>query len=280
MSEQLSENIKPGPKPGLKLTRTTQGYLVRSGSKTYEVTVEDDAISCNCSDFEQKQKENTTYHCKHISAVLADFEAQQSCASATTSEHTNGSSSKANGSAKVSAIFPGRQAPIPSKQSHMLIKRSLSGDGRIDSISVEIDFGFTEEDEAGIKTQALKALKLQDTIIKEFIGVDDTKEDLPEPPQIVMPNSSIPQETLDCIMTKVGVAQSKWGTSFYITFELPEGKTAKLFGSQKYLSNQIAVAGFHFPPEKIVEGIVLNIPCRATTVLNGKFINIDRVFPI
>jgi len=27
MSEQLSENIKPGPKPGLKLTRTTQGYL-------------------------------------------------------------------------------------------------------------------------------------------------------------------------------------------------------------------------------------------------------------
>lgn len=98
MSEQLSENIKPGPKPGLKLTRTTKGYLVRGGSKTYEVTVEDDAISCNCSDFEREQKENITYHCKHIIAVLADFEAQQSCASA--NEHTNGSSSKANGSAK------------------------------------------------------------------------------------------------------------------------------------------------------------------------------------
>lgn len=279
MSEQLSENIKPGPKPGLKLTRTTKGYLVRGGSKTYEVTVEDDAISCNCSDFEREQKEDTAYHCKHIIAVLADFEAQQSCASAT-NEHTNGSSSKANGSAKISAIFPGKQAPLPSKQSHIFIKRSLSGDGRIDSISVQIDFGFAEEDEAIIKTQALKALKLQDTIIKEFIGVDDIKEDLPEPPQVVMPTSSIPEEALDCIMTKVGVAQSKWGTSFYITFELPEGKTAKLFGSQKHLSNQIAVAGFHFPPEKIIEGIVLNIPCRATTVLNGKFINIDRVFPI
>ncbi|KAF0241859.1 MAG: hypothetical protein FD167_3951, partial [bacterium] len=133
---------------------------------------------------------------------------------------------------------------------------------------------------AEVKTQALKALKLQDTIIKEFIGIDQVKEDLPEPPQVISPTHSIPEETLDGIMTKVGIAQSKWGPSYYITFELPEGKTAKLFGNQKSLSNQIAVAGYSFPAEKIVEGIVLNIPCKVTTVVNGKFINVDRVFPL
>ncbi|KAF0225018.1 MAG: hypothetical protein FD167_4915, partial [bacterium] len=236
-----------------------------------------------CSDFEQKRKEDSSYYCKHILAALADFEAEQSCVSATKSDTTEqpngkvGSPSKPNGIAKVPIAFPVKQVSTPSTQTHMLIKRSLSGDGRIDSISVEIDFGLADEDETVIKTQALKALKLQDTIIKEFIGVDQTKEDLPEPPQVVAPAVNVPEETVDAIMTKVGITQSK---SFYITFELPEGKTAKLFGNQKYLSNQIAVAGFSFPAEKIVEGIVLNIPCRVTTILNGKFINVDRVFSL
>lgn len=284
MSEQLSENIKPGTRPGLKLTRTTKGYLVRAGAKTYEVTVENEKnIVCNCSDFEQKQKEDNRYYCKHIIAALAEFEAEQSCIGVTkadTSDQTNGkvsSPSKPNGVAKVPITFPVKQVSAPSTQTHMLIKRSLSSDGRIDSISVEVDFGLVDEDETVVKTQALKALRLQDNIIKEFIGLEQVKEDLPEPPQVVTPTSTVPEEAVNAIMTKVGLTQSK---SFYITFELPEGKTAKLFGNQKYLSNQIAVAGFSFPAEKIIEGIVLNIPCRITTVLNGKFINVDRVFPL
>lgn len=285
MSEQLSENIKPGPKPGfnLKLARTNKGYLVHAGTKTYEVIVENEKIVCNCNDFEKKQKEDSSYYCKHITAALADFEAEQSYASAVkpdTAEQPNGkasSPSKPNGVAKAPITFPVKQVPAPSAQTHMLIKRSLSSDGRIDSISVEVDFGLVDEDETVVKTQALKALRLQDTIIKEFIGLEQVKEDLPEPPQVITPTSAIPEEAVNAIMTKVGLTQSK---SFYITFELPEGKTAKLFGNQKYLSNQIAVAGFSFPAEKIVEGIILNIPCKVTTVINGKFINVDKVFSL
>lgn len=284
MSERPIETIKPGQKPGFKLSRTDRGYKVCCGTKTYEVTVENENIVCNCSSFQKQQKDNGSYYCSHITAALADFEKEQTYiaptdASATTEQIDSkvGLSSKPNGTAKVPLTFPTKQASALSKQTHMLIKRSLSVDGRIDSISVEIDFGLLDEDETVVKAQAIKSLKLQDKIIKEFMDVNQPKEELPEPPQVITPTVSIPEETVNAIMTKVGVTQSN---SFYITFELPEGKTAKLFGNQKYLSNQIAVAGFSFPPEKIVEGVVLNIPCRVTTVVNGKFINVDRVFPI
>lgn len=279
MSEQLTENIKPGPKPGsnFKLIRTNKGFQVRSGTRTYEVTVENESIVCNCSTF-QKQQKDSGYYCSHITAALAEFETQETSSTATEQvDNKSVVSSRPNGAAKVPLAFPVKEAPVPSKQTHILIKRSLSADARIDSISIEVDFSLVEENETVVKAQALKALKLQDSIIKEFIGLDQTKEDLPEPPQVVSPTNSVPQEAVDAIMTKVGIAQNR---SYYIILELPEGKTAKLFGNQKSLSNQIAVVGFSFPPEKIVEGIVLNIPCRVTTILNGKFINVDRVFPL
>jgi len=282
MSERPIETIKPGPKPGFKLTRTDRGYTVQAGTKTYEVTVEHDGIVCDCNNF-QKQQKDGGYYCSHITAALAQFEAEQSDTTPTKAtiieqiDSKVGISSKPNGTAKVPLTFPPKQVPAPSNQTHMLIKRSLSVDGRIDSISIEVDFGLLDEDETVVKAQALKSLKLQDSIIKEFVAVNQPKEDLPEPPQVVNPTDTIPEDVVDAIMTKVGKAQNM---SFYITVELPEAKTAKLFGNQKYLSHQIAQVGFSFPPEKIVEGIVLNIPCKVTTVINGKFINVDRVFPL
>jgi predicted nucleic acid-binding Zn finger protein len=286
MSEQLIDKRKPGIQPGLKLTRTTQGYQVKSGPKTYEVIVENNKIICNCPDFQKQHTDDPNYSCKHIIAALADFEEQQNSALSTVPEKIDAvlsTTEKGNGASKV-PIYPPLHAvaspTIAPKQPHILIKRSLSADARIDSISVEIDFGLTIDDEEAVKLQALKALTLQDSIIKEFIGANQPKETLPEPPNVALPTEDIAEEAVDAIMTKVGIAQSKWGTSFYINCELPEGKTAKLFGNQKHLSHQIAQAGFSFPAEKIVEGIVLNIPCKVTTVLNGKFINIDKVFPV
>lgn len=282
MSERPIEIIKPGTKPGFKLTRTDRGYKVCCGTKTYQVTVEHDGIVCDCNNFQKQQKDGGGYYCNHITAVLAHFEAEQNDITptkATTVEQIDGKvglSSKPNGAAKIPLTFPPKQVPASSNQTHMLIKRSLSIDGRIDSISVEVDFTLADEDEV-VKTQALKSLKLQDSIIKEFMGVSQAKEELLEPPQVVTPSTIVPEDAVDAIMTKVGKAQNM---SFYITVELPEAKTAKLFGNQKYLSHQIAQVGFSFPPEKIVEGIVLNIPCKVTTVINGKFINVDRVFPI
>lgn len=280
MSEQLVDKRKPGTRPGLKLTKTDRGYQVKSGPKTYDISNEDDKLLCDCPDFQSHYATDPNYCCKHVLAILADFEEQQSCVASTIAEPETTPTSekgKGNGTSKV-PLYPSLHAvATPSKQAHMLIKRSLSGDGRIDSISLEIDFGLVNDEET-VKLQALKALSLQDTIIKEFIATThQSKEHLLEPPEVVCPTSEVPEDVLDGIMTKVGIAQSK---SYYIIVELPEGKTAKLFGNQSYLSHQIAQAGFSFPAEKIVEGVVLNIPCKVTTVLNGKFINIDKVFPV
>lgn len=280
MSEQLVEKGKSGNGSGLRLIKTQNGYQVRSGPKTYDVIIESDKITCTCLDFQKQHVEDPNHSCKHIIAILADFEEQQSCISTSITPQPHQADNKlsiiktGNGASKTS-LYP---APtVAPKQPHILIKRSLSADSRIDSISVEIDFGLANEDEELVKAQALKALNLQDSIIKEFISINQPRENLPEPPQVVFPTDETSEEVLDGIMTKVGIAQNK---SYYIIVELPESKTAKLFGNQKYLSHQIAVAGFSFPAEKIVEGIILNIPCKVTTVLNGKFINVDKVFPI
>src|SRR5205807_6536931 len=81
---------------------------------------------------------------------------------------------QAEGSSRVKSgeVQPENTNSVPSQ---MVIKRSLSPDGRIDSISIEFSSAITEAPAAQIKNRALKTLKLQTEIVRNFLASQSNK---------------------------------------------------------------------------------------------------------
>src|ERR1019366_2206938 len=66
----------------------------------------------------------------------------------------------------------GRRANQPVPPVQMLIKRSVSPDGRIDSVSVEFSMPVSDQTETEIKAKALKSLYLQREIVTSFLKLN------------------------------------------------------------------------------------------------------------
>src|SRR5713226_804904 len=67
---------------------------------------------------------------------------------------------------------PERKASAPSDDAarQMLLKRSVSPDGRIDSLSVEFSLPVAKLSTSDIKASAVRALALQSEIVEGFLG--------------------------------------------------------------------------------------------------------------
>src|SRR5262249_49893763 len=153
--------------PPMMIVKIGDGYRVHSArnpSQSYLVNWQDQYPVCNCPDFE-KHKNEPMAECKHIIAVL-EFREKSQDGAAPASSHGNGplpAQSEPSGDTAVdkdreraaiptegnrasNEARPERNAPpkpavnAEYPQPHMLVKRSMSPDGRIDSVSVEIDF--------------------------------------------------------------------------------------------------------------------------------------------
>jgi hypothetical protein len=112
----------------------------------------------------ETHSEDPSWSCKHILAV-------QNYQAKTQVKQTPENYEDAERAAIQAETVPQPQSPDFRKpEARMLVKRSLSPDGRIDSISLEFSFDVREESAGDIKSRALKALKLQTEIVQSFIG--------------------------------------------------------------------------------------------------------------
>jgi hypothetical protein len=57
------------------------------------------------------------------------------------------------------------------------------------------------------------------------------------------------------------------------------GQVLKMFGSEKQLAEAVSNAGYSNVAAYLVDGYTLNLPCRVITKPNGKYINVERVYP-
>jgi len=159
----------------LVVSRTEDGfrvYSVNHPSHLYLVRQEGERWTCTCPDFEYHQAD-TTWRCKHILAV-APWQQREN-----PQPYEPG-----NGQAEAIPVSPepAEQAALPRKrnQNHtngfaqMLIKRSISPDGRIDSVSVEFSMPVAETANGEIKAKALNTLKLQKEIVADFLKLNGT----------------------------------------------------------------------------------------------------------
>src|SRR5262249_16007618 len=157
-----------------------------------------------------------------------------------------------------------------SHPAQMVIKRSLSPDGRIDSISIEFSSAVDETTVAEIRSRALKTLKLQTEIVQSFLG--STKSNgRGNGNNNARPNGNNNDRkakgTVAARMVDLCITQTAYGERVFLNFDV-NGRRARLFGSEQQILEAIAAAGKRLEPNAVEHGLMLNLPCRVITEQN------------
>ncbi len=245
-------------------------YSPAAPSKSYVVKGGDGFATCTCSDFEHHGND-PDWQCKHIIAVLnraTEPRGRIALASATGPEEAS--------APKPEPAMSSRKRTPRSKNggAQMVLKRSVSPDGRIDSLSVEfacpVDGLSVEE----VRSSALNTMELQDAIVRSFLKRDDEKE------RALKDEVETDDGAEAARMIDIAGMNGKWGRRLFINVQA-NGSTLKLFGNRKQLAEFVTMIGFPNLAERIEEGVRLDVPCRVTTKPSpdGRFVNIERVLP-
>ena len=256
----------------------------------YMVSGLPDLPKCNCADFEN-HKSDPDWRCKHILAVLNEFEKRQvPIVASPTPEPAEEKEVEAKPGEPVEKKKT--KATRNSQQSQLIIKRSVSPDGRIDSLSVEFSNPIDSETDNEIKERAAKALSLQSEIVHEFLNQNGKRKvpsEAPKAPTAATTQTSgttnsplqpakgadgaVPAQLLN-----IAGMNTRSGWRLFINVQV-NGTTLKLFGTKRELSDYVAAAGFTGIADRVEQGMTLNLPCRALTKPSpdGRYINVERV---
>ena len=267
------------------ISKTEEGFRIyspASSGKQYLVMLNGETPQCSCPDFEGN-KTDRLWRCKHILAVLNQLAKGQPPAA-----------EEDPYDAKEREAIQDQDQPPEKKRtrtprngtSQTIIKRRVSPDGQIDSLSVKLSIPTDKATEEEIKQQAEKALKLQAEIVAGFLnGSNSHNEGINQPQnnhhgEPTGGNGGPGNGAVPAQMLNVGGMNTKRGWKFFINVQV-NGQTSKLFGSRKELGEFVAAAGFPQLADRVDQGLMLNLPCRVTTERSpdGRYLNIDRVFP-
>jgi hypothetical protein len=267
------------------ISRTEEGfrvYSVHNPSHLYLVHQEGDRWTCNCPDYET-HKGDSTWRCKHLLAVVPWTRRNGNGAAALTGQPVHEPSVSAEGGKQPPPAQPPQPAEaVPPVPVQMMMKRSVSPDGRIDSISVEFSLPVSGYSNAEIRQRALATLELQKEIVGAFLKVNGSKASpvFTKPSQPPKPVNGDGQPVF-ARMVDIGKINGKWGDRLCINVAI-NGRTSRLFGSAKQLAEHIRSAGYEIDPVNVEAGLRLNLACRVVTKLSddGKYLNVAKVLPL
>ncbi len=289
---QIESRQERAQKGVLIASRVDGGFRVHSTdnpSQQYSVVWNGKRLTCTCPDFEFHQAD-PNWRCKHIMAVEPFDDSLPEMPDAAGESGENGDTSfvpvetAPSGEPPESTPPRRRRAPKePPSATHMIIKRSVSPDGRIDSVSVEFSTPVLDLQVGEIKERALKTLQLQREIVSSFLKLNGHAAQ-PQPPAPSRP--AVVERNDDGLpvfarMLDVGKVNGKWGDRLCIVFDM-NGNRTRLFGSPKQLAEHIGAAGYRIRPEEVAAGLRLNLPCQVVTKPSddGKYVNIERVLAV
>jgi hypothetical protein len=258
------------------ITATQEGWRVRSArqpSRFYVVSGNGTGLHCTCPDFEKHATQDPAWQCKHVLAVdghqphngNGDVHAQRE---------------QDEERAAIQGEAPAAAPPTKSEPdaTQMLIKRSISPDGRIDSVSIEFSFALVDLPDSEVKIRALKTLKLQTEIVKSFLNGGTAKPTTTKTSASTTPrNNGVTFGRL----IDVGVSNGQYGERFYVNVQV-NGRRARFFGSVDQIAKAITAAGEQIYATAIQPGMRLNLPCRVVTqqTSDGRYLNVTQVLPL
>src|SRR5262245_24471395 len=235
-------------------------YSPAHPTKSYTVTGTPEGPKCTCPDFEG-HKNDPEWKCNRMLAVLNLLNKSSEAVSVQTKEPQTKKDENMNET---------------NNGLHMEIKRSVSLDGKINSLSIKALFPVESNSPDDIKEDTERLLGVVSEIVENFKGENEGSS-THQTPQQNSGNGSVPAQ-----MQSVGGMKGTWGgRKLFLNFDV-NGQTLKLFGSRNELAKYISYAGFPDLSQRISEGTILNLPCRVVTKpsADGKYVNIERVYPI
>jgi hypothetical protein len=279
----------------LVIAPTDGGFRVYSPAnitRIFMVSGLPDSPQCNCGEFEAK-KSDPEWRCRHILAVLNQRDKRQGSEPSSETPQAQG---RTQSEPKTSEPAEKKKSKALKNglHSHMMIKRSVSPDGKIDSLSVEILNPIDGASGEEIKQHAQNALKLQAEIVGEFLKRNgsrgpngQTQENADRNPHANGKNQNYTGRlangsdgTVPAQLLNIAGMNTRGGWKTFLNVQV-NGTTTKLFGDRRELGEFITAAGFASIAEHISQGMMLNLPCRVVTKRSqdGKYLNIERVFP-
>jgi hypothetical protein len=251
------------------IKKTEEGHRVYTPgnpARNYLVVADLDSPSCTCPDFTNHARD-PEWRCKHVLAVANHLGVSREPADDVDPVEADERAAIQEESRRSEAARSNGRGP-----SQMLLKRSVSPDGRIDSLSVEFSCSTQEQPTEEVRRRARRVLELQSAIVDEFLNTGGG----------TAPRSSRDgdEQAVEARMLRVGGLDTRWGRRLYINIEV-NGDTLKLFGSRKQLSEAIEAAGYPNRADNVEEGARLDLLCRVTTrpSEDGRYVNIDTVLP-
>jgi hypothetical protein len=239
-------------------------YAASEPTKQYFVDGNLDNPACSCDAFAEDTARGLT--CEHYQAVREQVQQEDATIQAERAAiQTEGQASQPKR----------RKRTAPSSPTMMTLKRSVSPDGRIDSLSVEFSCAVEQVTTSDIALRAGNMLKLQSEIARSFLGGSKQPNGNGHSRETNSANVAIPAK-----MLHVGTSNGRYGPRLYIAFQA-NGYSLKLFGTAKQLAQTVCGAGFQFAEHDIAQGVYLNLPCKVITKpgRDPRYTDIERVLP-
>ncbi len=278
MPEPALANGDPRPeKDTLVISKIPDGYRVYSvhqPSRSFIVKNDGGRWTCGCYEYVSRRNDHT-WRCRHILAVAP------AARPVPVPEPEPGPEDL-----PVPTASGDRDEPVPPAQ--MLIKRSVSPDGRIDSVSVEFTLSVQGDSQAVIADKAMRTLTLQKEIVGQFLAMSaqaGARHAAPTP--AAKPNghangkSSVDHDgAVTARMIDLTEVQGRWGPRLCLNFQV-NGSRYSLFGSVKQIAEHLAHAGCAYDEQDLQPGLRLNHFCRIVTKpsRDGKYVNVEEVLP-
>jgi hypothetical protein len=258
-----------GAEETLVIAKADEGFRVCSPlnpGKQYLVTGLPDQPQCTCQEFASHDGD-PEWLCAHILAVLKET-------GAPTQAQTNGATAPAGSRGSYGPPTTTTRKVPGGKNGDgavMLLKRSVSPDGRIDSLSVEFSCPIGKETPETLKQRAEKILALQAEIAAGFLKTNGNG---------AAKNGNGPVSAVPGQLLAVASMNGRYGKRLFLNV-LVNGQVLKFFGSEKQLAEAVTSAGYGSVAGHVADGYVLNLPCRVVTKpsQDGKYINIEQVLP-
>ncbi|HEY6807097.1 MAG TPA: hypothetical protein VI306_26200 [Pyrinomonadaceae bacterium] len=229
------------------------GYRVVDPSRPNSPYLIEEVVNrflCGCNDFEE------SLTCQHVRAVLS-YLAEE----------------KRNGGNIGPQLKVASTNAEPSSAT-MALRRSISPDGRIDSLTIEFSTPVDNTSFRDITARALNILKLQSVVTKEFLLTAHAGR------QSDRSNGHNQVVTLNAKMIRIGDVPTKRDRPLFIEFHL-EDHGARLFGTASELAQAITDAGYPYAPEEIFAGQTIDASCQVLikSSRNPLYAEILRVLP-
>lgn len=256
--------------------QTDEGFRVYSPADpktSYQVTGSADAPRCTCPEF-QSHASDPAFRCEHVRAVESQLPAgAEDEDEAFAREERLAIQEESNGTARQEA-----EPVLTLPRAQMMIKRSVSQDGRIDSLSIELSRLLDGDTPDEVRSSAERMMALQEEIVGRFMAAQHSNGN-------GNGNGAVPADVdaraVDARLLGIAGMNTRWGWRLFMNVQV-NGDTVKMFGKTDALAEAIRAAGFpDMARQPIADGMKLDLPCRVVTSMSGdgRYTQIDRVLP-